>query len=241
MSNVNGRVYRAVIIVLCLGGLLMFSFSSINAMMKGEDGVTGATKKHKQEKVAPAIKATDDNAIAKMMEDRVVGKDDAPITILGYSSFTCGHCGNFHMKTLPEIKKKFVETGRARFIFRDFPLEGKAAAASMLTRCAPAESYDKVLDVFFGGQSEWIHSSDAKAALSGYVSLLGMTKEDTDKCLANEDLLKALMKMREEGMVDYNITATPTFVIQKGMHQEMVRGAAGLAKFEEIIKKMEAM
>ncbi|MCP4393658.1 MAG: DsbA family protein [Alphaproteobacteria bacterium] len=241
MLKVNGRTYRAIIVGLSLVALMCFSFSSINAMMRSDSSQV-AEREDKKDSAKSLIAGSSDmdEAIAEMINDHSLGNDDAPITILDYSSFTCGHCGNFHMQTLPKIKEKFIDTGKVRFVFRDFPMEGKSAAASMLSRCAPKESYYDVLDVFFGNQSDWMMFADTKEKLSGYVSLLGMTDEDTKACLRNEKLLKALMDMRTEAVETYGIRATPTFIVQKGMRQEKIEGAVPLSKFEEIIKKLNA-
>lgn len=220
--------------------LLGFSFFSVNAMMqsaelenKKETGKSEAIEKGTKN----SFKAFQES-VDGMMKDRVLGDKDAPITIIAYSSFTCSHCADFHTKILPELKKELIDTGKVKFVFRDFPMEGKAAAASMLSRCAPQDAYYNVLDTFFSTQSEWVMFADTKEKLTGYVSLLGMSDEDTKACLKNESLLKALMAMRTDAVETYKINATPSFVIQKGIVQEKIVGAVSLSQFKDAIKKL---
>ena len=80
--------------------------------------------------------ASADLLVPPELGDRSLGKDDAPVTIVEYASMTCPHCAHFHETAYPELKKRYIDTGKVRFIFREFPLDPLAAGASMLARCA---------------------------------------------------------------------------------------------------------
>src|SRR5437762_12817844 len=88
--------------------------------------------------------------------DRALGKDDAPATIVEYASMTCPHCAHFHETTYPELKKRYIDTGKVRLIFREFPLDPLAAAASMLARCAGKDKFFPLIEAFFAQQKDWV-------------------------------------------------------------------------------------
>ncbi len=90
--------------------------------------------------------------VPPQLGDRVLGKDDAPVAIVEYASMTCPHCAMFHEKTYPELKKRYIDTGKVRFIFREFPLDPLAAGAAMLARCAPKEQYFPLIETLFQEQ-----------------------------------------------------------------------------------------
>ena len=89
------------------------------------------------------------------LPDLVLGKADAPVTIVEYASMTCGHCANFHNKVFPALKEKYIDTGKVRLIIREFPLDDLAAAASMLARCAGGDKAFPLISVLFAKQDEW--------------------------------------------------------------------------------------
>jgi len=158
------------------------------------------------------ILSTDD-----AMQDRVIGNAEAPITIIEYASLTCPHCANFHAETLPQIKKEWIETGKAKLIYRDFPLDKYAASASMIARCAPNDKYFIFLNAFFAQQKNWSRADDPVRVLTQLAGLGGMSKDDVDACLANEELQDAILQMRLDGQMEYGINSTPSFVINGKM------------------------
>src|SRR5947199_3127821 len=88
--------------------------------------------------------------------DEIQGQADAPVTIVEYASMTCPHCSHFHETTYPELKKKYIDTGKVRFIFREFPLDPLAAAGSMLARCAGGDKYFPMIESLFAQQRDWV-------------------------------------------------------------------------------------
>ena len=134
------------------------------------------------------------------LPDLVLGKDDAPITIVEYASMTCGHCASFHNKVLPALKEKYIDTGKVRLIMREFPLDNLAAAASMLARCAGGEKTFPLISVLFAKQDEWAFvKGDPRPELFKFAKQAGFTQESFDKCLADQKLLDDITAVRTRG------------------------------------------
>jgi protein-disulfide isomerase len=163
--------------------------------------------------------------------DMVLGDDDAPVTMIEYASFTCGHCANFHTESLPTIKEDYIDQGHVRLIFRDFPLDGLALRAGLIARAAPKSRYFSVVDVMFQQQSRWVQASDPIAALSNIALMAGASQEDIDANLQNEPLADALITLRTEGESRYQVSATPTFVIEG----EVISGNMPLADMQSTL------
>ncbi len=148
------------------------------------------------------------------LPDVAVGKADAPITIVEYASMTCGHCAAFHNKVFPAIKEKYVDTGKVRFILREFPLDNLAAAASMLARCAGSEKSYPLVGALFAKQEDWAFvRTNPVPELFKLAKQAGFTQESFDKCLTDQKLLDDLMKGRETASSQFGISGTPTFFI----------------------------
>lgn len=168
-----------------------------------------------------------------MMADRVMGKPDAPVTIVEYASLTCPHCATFHKDTLPRLKAEWLDTGKAKLVFRDFPLDGVALRAAMLARCMPEDRYFPVLDILFKSKENWAHARDPLAALGGIGRLSGLSQEAVDACFRNEALQKAILAKAFEAQQQQKIESTPTFVVGT----ETIRGAVPYEEFDRVLKK----
>ncbi|MBO9193374.1 DsbA family protein [Rhizobium sp. 16-449-1b] len=155
------------------------------------------------------------------LPEMALGKEDAKVTIVEYMSMTCPHCAHFHTTTFDEIKKKYVDTGKARFIIREFPFDPRAAAAFMLARCNPSkpedlstpEQYFPMVSMLFKQQQTWAAAEDGRAALLQMSKLAGFSEESFTKCLTNQKLLDEVNATRERGSKDFGVNATPTFLI----------------------------
>jgi protein-disulfide isomerase len=146
--------------------------------------------------------------------DLVLGKADAPCTIVEYASMTCGHCGAFHTKVFPTIKEKYIATGKVRFIMREFPLDTLAAAASMLARCAGGEKTVPMIDVLFSKQEDWaFQRQNAVPELFKIAKQAGFTQESFDKCLTDQALLDKISQGRERASKEFGVDSTPAFFI----------------------------
>lgn len=161
----------------------------------------------------PAAVSAEILSTEEALKERVIGDPAAPITIIEYASLTCPHCADFHSESLPRLKKDWIENGKAKLIYRDYPLDRFAASAAMIARCAPSDKYFTFLNAFFSQQKNWSRAEDPVKVLTQLAGLGGMSKEDVDACLANEALQDGILQMRLEGQMEYDINSTPSFVI----------------------------
>jgi protein-disulfide isomerase len=143
--------------------------------------------------------------------DNALGLSDAPVTIVEYASMTCPHCAHFHETTFPEMKKKYIDTGKVRFIFREFPLDALAAAGSMLARCSGKDKYFPMIETLFSQQREWVVQKPLEPML-GIAKQAGFTKQSFDECLANQEMLSGIEESRTRAM-KLGVNSTPTFFI----------------------------
>ncbi|MGH6968610.1 MAG: DsbA family protein [Stellaceae bacterium] len=148
-------------------------------------------------------------------DDHVLGKKSAPITIFEYASLTCPHCAAFVSDTLPQLQKDWIDTGKAKLVYRDYPLDESAALASRIARCFPEDRYFPFIETLFQNQREWAYSSEAstKAALARIAKLGGMSQAQFDACASNEKLSDAVLNSRLVAQNQYGIDSTPTFFI----------------------------
>ncbi|OLP58790.1 disulfide bond formation protein DsbA [Xaviernesmea oryzae] len=156
--------------------------------------------------------------IAKLMApgplpEMAVGKADAPVTIVEYMSMTCPHCAHFHNTTFDAVKQKYVETGKVRFILREFPFDPRAAAAFMLARCAPEGQYFPMVSMLFRQQTQWAAAENGREALLQMSKLAGFTQESFEKCLTDQKLLDDVNAVMQKGAKEFGVNATPTFFI----------------------------
>jgi protein-disulfide isomerase len=148
------------------------------------------------------------------LPDLVVGKADAPITVVEYASMTCGHCANFHTKVFPTLKEKYVDTGKVRFILREFPLDNLAAAASMLARCAGEGKALPLISALFAKQDDWAFvKGDPRPELLKFAKQAGFTQESFEKCLTDQKLLDDISSIRSRAADTFGVNATPTFFV----------------------------
>lgn len=173
-----------------------------------------------------------------MLAEKVLGKADAPVTMIEYASLSCPHCREFHEKTLPQIKEKYIDTGKVKLIFRDFPL-GQGAlgqrtlAAHMVASCAGPVRYFAMISILFRDQAVWAQAPDGMAALQASAKKGGMSPAQVDACLRNEDLLQGIQKTIETGHKDHGVDSTPFFIVAG----EKVSGAQDFKVFEDIIER----
>ena len=148
------------------------------------------------------------------LPDLVMGNPDAKVTIVEYASMTCGHCKQFHTKVLPELKTKYIDTGKVRLVFREFPLDPRAFAASMLARCAGGEKTLPMISALFETQADWAYvKENPTPKLFEIAKQAGFTQESFDKCLTDQALLDKLTAIRTRAAETFGVNATPTFYI----------------------------
>ncbi|MEP4029840.1 DsbA family protein [Roseibium polysiphoniae] len=164
--------------------------------------------------------------------DKILGAEDAPVTIVEYASMTCGHCANFHEKTYPALKADYIDTGKVRFIFREFPLDAVAAAAFMLARSAPPEKYFEIIDIMFEEQRSWAFTDNPYNSLLNFSKQIGFTQESFEESLTNQGLLDAVNAVRDRGSNEFGVNSTPTFFVNGEKHS----GALSVEQISEIIE-----
>jgi protein-disulfide isomerase len=146
------------------------------------------------------------------LEDMAVGRVDAAVTIIEYASMTCPHCADFHKDIYPTIKKNYIDTGKVRMIFREFPLDQLSAAASMLARCVDRSRYFPFISVLFTQQSEWVVQNPIDP-LRKLAKQAGLNNEAFDKCLSNQELLDGIVWIKDRGQNEFDVTGTPSFFV----------------------------
>lgn len=166
---------------------------------------------------------------ASPLPQKVLGSADAPVTVVEYASMTCSHCATFHTDVFPELKKKYVDTGKVRFIFREFPFEPVATAAFMLARCVPDDKYFPMISTLFETQKSWAFSKDPAAGLLAVARQAGMSQADFEKCLTDKDLAQKVQASAQYGNAELGVNATPTFFIDG----KKVSGAMSVAEWDK--------
>jgi protein-disulfide isomerase len=146
-------------------------------------------------------------------DDHVLGKADAPGTIFEYASLTCPHCARFDVEILPQVKSLWIDTGKAKLIFRDFPLDQSALKASVLTQCAPPDRYFAFLDMLFKTQASWATASNVKEALIRVAKFGGLSEDKLNACLGDEALSNKIVQERLDAEQKYGVDSTPTFFV----------------------------
>ncbi len=180
----------------------------------------------------PAL--ADELPLEQVLADRVMGKADAPITIIEYASLTCPHCAAFDKETLPKLKEAYIDSGKAKLIYRDFPLDGLALRAAALARCAPADRYFALIDILFRQQDSWSRAKDPMEALGKIGRLAGMSQETIDACLKSDKLMDGVVNIRLEGEKQFKVESTPTFVI----NGTKISGAQPFEEFDKVLKPL---
>jgi len=178
-----------------------------------------------------AMAAISDNNDA--MKEMVLGNQKAKITVIEYASLGCPHCAQFHSETYQDVKKNYIDTGKIKFIFRDFPLGTPALAASMISRCSGSAKYFGMIDIFFRGQKQWSQAENPMDALKKIARFGGMSASDVDDCLQNQKLLDYIQNTARDGGEKHKINSTPSFVIDGETHS----GGLPYADFKKLLDK----
>lgn len=169
------------------------------------------------------------------LPERSFGDADAPVTIIEYASLTCGHCRSFHVTTWPALREKYVDTGRVRFIFREFPFDPRATAGFMLARCSGGDKWYATLDLLFRSQEQWAWASDAKGALKSVMGATGMSGEEVERCLKDRSLLNKITAIAKKGK-KLGVDSTPTFFV----NGRVVKGSMTIEQFSAVLDPLLA-
>lgn len=172
-------------------------------------------------------------SLKEAKSEMAMGKTDAPVTIVEFSSLGCPHCAKFHRDTLPRIKKDYIDTGKVRLIFQDFPLGTPALAASMIARCAGPKKFFGFIEILFRSQPQWSRSDKPMQALTNVARFGGLSGADVQACLNYQPLLEHIRKGALVGQEDFKINSTPSFVIGN----ETIIGAQPYEVFQKAFDK----
>ena len=182
-----------------------------------------------------AVASTADKSalLAIQPGDHVLGDPKAPITVIEYASFTCPHCAHFHTQILPEIKKKWIDTGKVKLIYRDFPLDQVAAKAAQIAECAGNDRYFGVIDLIFRGQPTWATASDPIAELAKPLRIAGMGEKEIKECLANEAKANEVVADAKGGET-LGVNSTPSLFI----NGQLYPGARSVEELDGVFGKL---
>ncbi|MBU6458893.1 MAG: DsbA family protein [Bradyrhizobium sp.] len=184
---------------------------------------------------AMAQSATD---VAKpvSLPNMALGPANAPVTITEFASMTCPHCAAFNADVFPKIKSTYIDTGKIRYIFREFPLDIKAAAGSMLARCIAkddAGKYFAVVDMLFKQQSDWVMKNTTET-LTRIGKQAGLSQEQVEACLKDQALLDKIAADQKYATDILKVNSTPTFFI----NGDVIKGEASFDEFDKKIKSL---
>lgn len=146
-------------------------------------------------------------------KEYALGPADAKVVLVEYASLTCPHCARFHTAVLPGIKKEFVDTGKVRYVYRDFPLDRVALAAAMVARCAGRDNFFGYIDTFYAAQGQWSRASNPISALANLAKLGGMSQTKFEACLKDVETQNVILQQRLEASNEFKVQATPTVFV----------------------------
>tara|TARA_B100001250_G_C19479750_1_gene648181 strand:- start:1 stop:615 length:615 start_codon:yes stop_codon:yes gene_type:complete len=183
------------------------------------------------------VSNAEDSSVLNITEnDFVIGNIDAPITIIEYASMSCSHCASFHNDTLPDLKKEYIDTGKVKFVFRDFPYNFPALLGSMMMRCTPNEVRYDYMNALYKLQNQWVLEENAKTTQELYKIMQsgGMKKEDFEACINNTDLENKIIQEIIDAQEEFQIKNTPSFLV----NGNLVAGNKSIKEFRQIIDKI---
>jgi protein-disulfide isomerase len=164
------------------------------------------------------------------LDDIVMGAATAPVTIIEYASMTCPHCAHFSVETFPKLKEKYIDTGKVKYIMREYPLDGLAAAAFMLARCAGPDKYYPMIETLFAQQQKWAVKEPLPPLLA-IAKQAGFTQQSFEACINDKELLGKIQQVRNRGQQKFKVEATPTFYI----NGERFAGALSIEELDKAI------
>lgn len=201
---------------------------------------TPSTPSAAETATAPATEAVDEGPVAidvaKAMGIRAIGNPNAPIKVIEYASLTCSHCAHFHNDILPELKTKFIDTGKVYLEFREFPLNDPALKATIAARCLPEDKYEGFVGLLFKTQDQWAGGLDYMQALRQNAKLAGLSDATFDACQNSAEIKTAIAANMQEAQDKWKLASTPTFIINDGA--EIISGAQPVAEFERLFRKV---
>lgn len=167
------------------------------------------------------------------MPDLALGDDKAPVTIVEYASMTCPHCAHFQETTFQELKKRYIDTGKVRYILRDFPLDDLAGAVFVFAHCAAKDDkikYYSMIDTLFAQQQQWA-VKEPVPPLMAIAKQAGLSEASFNACLTNQKAWDAMESVRQRAVKEFKVQSTPTFFV----NGTLVPGAVSIEEFAKVI------
>ena len=181
--------------------------------------------------VFPKYSYSNQDLLSDNMRKQFMGSKNAPIKIKEYFSLTCGHCANFHVKTLPQLKERYIDTGKVQLEFIDYPLDRLAIIAATLARTLPTEDgYLEAISILLKKQKQWAYSKKPLDELRSIAKLFGVSSKQFDEILRNIPLMQEIINKMEKESKNFNIESTPTFIIN---NNHKISGALSFKDFEK--------
>ena len=181
--------------------------------------------------VFPKYSYSNQDLLSDNMRKQFMGSKNAPIKIKEYFSLTCGHCANFHVKTLPQLKERYIDTGKVQLEFIDYPLDRLAIIAATLARTLPTEDgYLEAISILLKKQKQWAYSKKPLDELRSIAKLFGVSSKQFDEVLKNIPLMQQIINKMEKESKNFNIESTPTFIIN---NNHKITGALSFKDFEK--------
>jgi protein-disulfide isomerase len=173
-------------------------------------------------------------------DDHTMGNSKAKVVLIEYAAPTCPHCAHFDETVFPQVKQKYVDTGKVYYVFRVFPLHPSDGAAEAMAVCLPRDSYFQFIDLLFRNQKEWDWEYQVQDIHGGLVKMgriAGMSQDQVDKCIADKAVQDHINKVALDGQTRYNISATPTFIINGVAHTDVTDWASMQAALDAQLAK----
>ena len=170
------------------------------------------------------------------LPDMALGPANAPVTITEFASMTCPHCAAFNETVFPKIKSEYIDTGKIRYVFREFPLDIKAAAGAMLARCIAkddAGKYFAVIDILFKQQNDWVLKNTTETLIR-IGKQAGLSQQAVEDCLKDQALLDKIAADQKYASEVLKVDSTPTFFI----NGDKIKGETSFAEFDKRIKSL---
>lgn len=205
--------------VLALGGLLAIALTGSGGLLPSFGSRSATLSKGK---------------VAERPDDLALGDPNAPIQVIEYASLACSHCATVELEVMPKLKEKYINTGKVRYIFRDYPLNPYGTAAAMAAHCRGDEHFFETISVIFELQGWWLSATDGEDAMNRLATIMrqtGMGKAEFDRCVRDEALLKRVNDVALEGQRLFDVKSTPTFIINGEKHV----GELSFERFEAIL------
>jgi protein-disulfide isomerase len=169
-------------------------------------------------------------------DDRIMGSADAPLTIIEYSSLTCPHCAALHKEALPSIKETWIDEGRARLVYRHYPLDGLALRAAAVANCIEGERFFAFVNLLFETQQRWARAADPVQALGRTARLAGLSQGQFDSCVGDEAEMDKILTRAQHGGQTFGVESTPTLIV----NGRKIEGARSFEELDEIFAKIAA-